>query len=52
MVLSKETNLRSLVFGLGPSVRTDILAAAMLEVAVKGNEQQILENSDISRLRN
>ena len=51
MVLSKETNVRSLVFGLGPSVRVDVLAAVMLDVALKGSEQQILENSEINHLR-
>jgi hypothetical protein len=50
MVLSKETNMRSLVMGLGPSVRVDVLAAVMLGVALNGSEHQILENSTINQL--
>lgn len=42
--------MRSLLFGLGPSVRVDSLADAMLKVALNGNEDQILENSMISQI--
>lgn len=50
MVRSKETNIRSLVLGFGPSVRVDMLAAAMLEIALNGNEDQTLENATINKL--
>jgi len=50
MVLSKETSLKSLILGFGPSVRVDVLAAVMLDVALNGSNHQILENSDINRL--
>ena len=49
-VLKKETNVRDLVRELGPSVRVDVLAKVMLGAALNGNEQQILENSNINQL--
>lgn len=42
--------MRSLLFGLGSSVRVDTLAVAMLKVALNGNDDQILENSTISQI--
>ncbi|KAK2763767.1 hypothetical protein FQN54_009384 [Arachnomyces sp. PD_36] len=50
MILSKETNLRSLIFSLGPSIRVDALAAAMLRVALNGSVDQTLENPMIKQL--
>lgn len=51
MVLSKEMTVRSVVFGMGPSVQVDDLANVMLRLALDGNERlQILENSDITGL--
>ena len=50
MVLSKEVNLRSLAFGLGPSVRVDVLAKVLLGIALSGSEHKILENSNINQL--
>ena len=37
-VLAKETTLKDLVRGMGPSVRVDVLATAMLRVTQKGSE--------------
>ncbi|MCJ1242994.1 hypothetical protein MMC30_000190 [Trapelia coarctata] len=51
MVLSKETNIRSLIVGLGPSVRMDVLAAAMLDIALNGSEHRIMENATINQIR-
>lgn len=50
MVLTRESSLRNWVVGLGPSVRVDVLAAVMLDVALRGSEKQILENSAINEL--
>jgi hypothetical protein len=47
MVLSKEMTIRSLVFGLGPSVKVDALAKVMIDLALHGNELQVLENNNI-----
>lgn len=47
MVLSKEMTIRSLVFGLGPSVKVDALAQVMIDLALQGNERQVLENNNI-----
>ena len=37
--------------GLGPSVGVGVLAAAMIQVALSGSEDQILDNSAINQLR-
>lgn len=51
MVLSKETTVISVVFGMGPSVRVDDLANVMLSLALDGNEWlRILEDLDITGL--
>ncbi|KAJ5102402.1 hypothetical protein NUU61_004624 [Penicillium alfredii] len=49
MVLSREVNLRSLVFSLGPSVKVDTLAAVMVDLALKGAERTMWENADINQ---
>ncbi|KAI9712046.1 MAG: hypothetical protein M1820_001755 [Bogoriella megaspora] len=46
-VLSVGQSLRNAVFGMGPSVKVDVLAKAMIETAQNGSSQQITENSDI-----
>lgn len=46
-VLSETTNVKELVFSLGPSVKVDVLAKTMLDIAVNGSERQIWENADI-----
>lgn len=46
-VLAKEKNLIDGIKGLAPSVRVDVLAAAMIHVALNGVEHQIVENSAI-----
>lgn len=50
-VLSKEMSVSSLLMGLGPSVKVNVLAAVMLDVALNGSEHQILENSAIVQPR-
>lgn len=60
MVLAKESEggLRDWVKGLGPSVRVDVLAQAMVKTMIavegqgeeKGEEREILENEGIKRL--
>ncbi|KAJ5965191.1 uncharacterized protein N7479_005067 [Penicillium vulpinum] len=49
MVLAQDMSLRSLVFSLGPSVRLDNLARAMLDLALKGGKKTIWENADINQ---
>jgi hypothetical protein len=51
MVLAKETNMRDMVRGLLPSVRVDVMASKMLDVALDGSEHQTFENTDIVQLR-
>ncbi|EED13040.1 nucleoside-diphosphate-sugar epimerase, putative [Talaromyces stipitatus ATCC 10500] len=51
MVLSKGTTVRSVVFGMGPSVLVDDFAKVMLKLVLDGSQRlQILENSDINNL--
>ncbi|OJJ48238.1 hypothetical protein ASPZODRAFT_140552 [Penicilliopsis zonata CBS 506.65] len=51
MVLGKEMTLKDrLVQGLAPSVKVDVLAGLMLDVALKGGSQDIFENSAINEL--
>ena len=49
-VLAKETNLRDMMKGLAPSVRVDVLAAAMIHAALNGSKHQIVENAAISQM--
>lgn len=49
-VLAKETNMKDMIRGLGPSVGVDILARAMVNVALNGKAPQIVENSFIKQL--
>ena len=51
LVLSRETSLHSLVFGIGPSVKVDVLAQSMVELALEGGEKGIWENTDIKKGR-
>ncbi|KAJ5594104.1 uncharacterized protein N7459_000312 [Penicillium hispanicum] len=51
MVLSRETSMHSLVFGLGPSIKVDTLAGSMVELALKGGEKSIWENVDLNQGR-
>lgn len=48
MVLSREVNLRSVVFGLGPSIKVDTFARSMVDLALEGGEKEIWENADIN----
>ncbi len=47
LVLAKERNLVDMVKGLGPSVRVDKLAGAMIAKALDGGGSQIVENGEI-----
>jgi len=47
MVMSSELTLRSMVLCLTTSVRVDVLAGAMLDLALEGGEKKIWENADI-----
>ena len=49
MVLSVEMNLHRLVFSLGPSVKVDVLAHSMIELALNGGGKTTWENVDINR---
>lgn len=45
MVLTKETTLRSLIVGMGPSVKVNILAKVMTDVAQNGSETFVFDNA-------
>ncbi|KAJ5631962.1 hypothetical protein N7490_008301 [Penicillium lividum] len=47
MFISQGMSLHSLVFGLGPSVKVDVLAKSMIELALKGGDKAIWENADM-----
>ncbi|MCJ1267560.1 hypothetical protein MMC22_007445 [Lobaria immixta] len=51
-VLAKETSLRDVIKALAPSVRVNVLAAAMIHVVLNGSKHQIMENKAISSLAN
>ncbi|KAL9610211.1 MAG: hypothetical protein Q9204_009095, partial [Flavoplaca sp. TL-2023a] len=46
-VLGKEMGLLNMVKGLGPSVKVDKLAGAMVRIALDGVGKQIIEKSEI-----
>ncbi|KAJ5648143.1 hypothetical protein N7490_004515 [Penicillium lividum] len=47
MIISPGMSLHSLVFGLGPSVRVDVLARSMIDLVLNGGKKEIWENSDM-----
>lgn len=47
LVLAKERNLVDIVKGLGPNVRVDKLAGAVITRALDGSRSPIVENSEI-----
>ncbi|TVY85096.1 hypothetical protein LSUE1_G001384 [Lachnellula suecica] len=49
-VLAKEQSIRDTIRGLGPSVRVDVLAQAMIASALNGSKIQIADNAEINRL--
>lgn len=50
MVITRERlNLRSLAFGLGSSVYTDVLASAMIKLALEGDKTDTWDNAEITR---
>ncbi|CAG8903278.1 unnamed protein product [Penicillium egyptiacum] len=51
MVLARGMSLHSIVFGLGPSVKLDDLAGAMLDLVLKGGKKNIWENADLNSVR-
>lgn len=51
VVLAQGMSLHSLAFSLGPSVKVDDLAGAMLELVLKGGKKSIWENADLNLVR-
>ena len=49
-VLAKEQSVRDTIRGLGPSVRVDVLARAMISLALNGSKIQLVENNEIKGL--
>ncbi|MCJ1393973.1 hypothetical protein MMC18_006850 [Xylographa bjoerkii] len=49
MVLSKEKTVMSAVASMGPSIRVDELAAAIVNIALNGSERQIVDNDVLVR---
>lgn len=51
MVLARGMSLRTLVFGMGPSIWVDDLAKVLVNVAVKGDKdgERVLENERMLR---
>lgn len=49
-VLAKKSSLRDMIKGLAPSVKVDVLAAAMIHVALNGGKDLIVENSAITQV--
>lgn len=47
MIISPGMSLHSIVFGLGPSVKVDVLARSMVELALKGGDKAVWENADM-----
>ncbi|KKK24514.1 hypothetical protein ARAM_002352 [Aspergillus rambellii] len=45
MILSPNTTLHSLVFGMVASIKVNVLAKVMVDLALNGSEEQIWENS-------
>ncbi|PWY69087.1 NAD(P)-binding protein [Aspergillus heteromorphus CBS 117.55] len=44
MVLARGASLRTLVFGMGPSIWVDDLARVLVDVATQGSRKKVLEN--------
>jgi hypothetical protein len=51
MVLANDMSVRTLVAGLGPSVKVDVLAAVLLNIALNGSKQQTLDNTAINEVK-
>lgn len=51
MVLAQDISIRSLAFSLGPSVKVDYLAGAMLYLALKGGKKNIWENAELKHVK-
>lgn len=50
MVLTKESSVVDWIRGAAPSVRVDVLAKAMINVAVQGGKDRIFENAEIPEI--
>ena len=50
MVLRKKWAVTDWIWGAGPSVRVDVLAKAMINLALEGGKEKIIENSDLSEI--
>lgn len=51
MVLAQDMSIRSLAFSLGPSVKVDDLAGAMLDLTLNGGKKNIWENADLNHVK-
>jgi hypothetical protein len=49
-VLAKSGGLASIAAMALPAIKVDVLAAAMVDLALHGGEKKILENSDLVSL--
>jgi hypothetical protein len=49
-VLPKENTILKIILGLTPSIGVEALAAASLELAIKGGDKVVWENGDLVRL--
>lgn len=47
LVVSKYGTVMDMIRGLAPSVRVDVLAKAMVEAAINGNQKRTFENAEI-----
>lgn len=48
MIIEREWTLRSTLYGLGPSIIVDNFAECMINLARKGSERAIWENTDMN----
>jgi hypothetical protein len=49
-VLAREQSIRDTIRGMGPSVKVDILARALISSAMNGSKAQLVENIGIKEL--
>jgi hypothetical protein len=49
-VLAREQSIRDTIRGMGPSVKVDILARALISSAMNGSKTQLVENIGIKEL--
>lgn len=49
VILTKDGGLKNVLWNLAPSIKVDVLANVLVDVAVNGNSQQIFENADMNQ---